>query len=35
MRAAEGEAAIRTAVDTALLTPGAIAFSTILATVNA
>jgi transposase len=34
MWAAEGEAAIRTVVDTARLTPGATAFGTILATVS-
>ena len=35
MWAAEGEAAVRTVVDTARLTPGATAFATILATVSA
>ena len=35
MWAAQGEAAIRTVVDTARLTPGAIVFGTILATVSA
>jgi transposase len=35
MWAAQGEAAIRTVVDTARLTPGATAFGTILATVSA
>jgi hypothetical protein len=34
MGAAEGEAAIRTVVDTARLTPGATAFGTILAPVS-
>ena len=35
MWAAQGEAAIRTVVDTARLTPGATVFRTILATVSA
>jgi transposase len=35
MWAAQGEAAIRTVVDTARLTPGATVFGTILATVRA
>jgi transposase len=34
MWAAQGEAAIRTVVDTARLTPGATAFGTILETVS-
>ena len=35
MWAAQGEAAVRTVVDTARLTPGAPVFGTILATVSA
>ena len=35
MWAAQGEAAIRTVVDTARLTPGATVFGTIVATVSA